>query len=91
MAKGFKTGGRQRGTPNKATEEVKTLAGQHGPAAIARLAHLMEHATSEAAQVAAASTILDRAYGKPPQAHTGEDGGAIEVVARLTWAGKKSG
>lgn len=44
MAKGIKTGGRVTGTPNKATSEVKVLAGKYGPAAIeaaARLAGLV--------------------------------------------------
>lgn len=44
MAKGKKTGGRVAGTPNKATSEVKALAGKYGPAAIeaaARLAGLV--------------------------------------------------
>ena len=32
--------------------------------------------------VQAASVLLDRGWGKPPQAHTGEDGGDIHVVIR---------
>ena len=36
-----KTGGRQKGTPNKATREVKTLAREHGPEAIQKLVKLM--------------------------------------------------
>jgi hypothetical protein len=35
-----RTGGRQVGTPNKATLEIKELARVHGPAGIARLAEL---------------------------------------------------
>lgn len=73
MAKGKKTGGRKAGTPNKATAEIKDIAKQHGPAAIARLADLMMTATSEAAQVAAANSLLDRGYGKAAQPQVGAD------------------
>ena len=42
-----------------------------------------EDGTSEAARVAAAIALLDRGWGKPPQAHTGEDGeGKIRVTIR---------
>jgi hypothetical protein len=34
------------------------------------------------ARVQAANILLDRGWGKPPQAHTGEDGGDIHVVIR---------
>lgn len=88
---GERRGGRQKGTPNKATAEIKEVARLHGVDAVNRLAHLMMHADSEAAQVAAANSLLDRGYGKAAQALTGEDGGAIEVIAKLTWADSKSG
>lgn len=73
MARGRKTGGRVAGTPNKATADVRALASEHGPDAVRRLAHLMQHAESEAAQVSAAKELLDRAYGRPAQAihHSG--------------------
>lgn len=67
MAIGKKTGGRHAGTPNKATADVRAAAQKYTTAAIARLAHLMEHAESEAAQVAAAKELLDRAHGRPAQ------------------------
>ena len=35
-----------------------------------------------AARVQAANILLDRGWGRPPQAHTGEDGGEIRVVIR---------
>ena len=81
MAKGFKTGGRQKGTPNKATKAVKEMAENYGQAAIDRLAYLMENATSEQAQVSACKEILDRAYGKATQSHelSGKDGSPIEI------------
>lgn len=83
--------GRQKGVPNKSTAEIKEAARKHGAAAIDRLAHLMMKAESEAAQVAAAKEILDRAYGKAPQAMTGEDGeGPIKHILEVVWAGSSA-
>jgi hypothetical protein len=62
-----KTGGRTKGTPNRATAEIKALAQEYGALAIETLANLMATATSEQARVAAARELLDRAYGKPAQ------------------------
>ncbi len=79
--------GRKKGSPNKSTAEIKAAARKHGAAAIDRLAHLMMNAESEAAQVAAAKEILDRAYGKAPQALTGDDGEEpIRQVIEFRWA-----
>ena len=61
-----KTGGRKRGTPNKATVEVRTLAQDYGPDAIEELHRLSREAASEAARVSACNAILERAYGKAP-------------------------
>lgn len=75
-----KTGGRVAGQPNHATAQVKALAKKHGPAAIARLAHLMVKAESEQAQVGAAKELLDRAYGKSaPSPEEREDTKALIV------------
>lgn len=59
-----KTGGRRKGSVNKTTSEVRTLAQQHGAAVIERLAHLALHGETEQVQVAACKEILDRGYGK---------------------------
>ena len=84
MAKGHKTGGRQPGSLNKSTKEVKELAGKYGPDAVARLAHLMMNAESEQAQVSAAKELLDRAYGKSPQAIVGDsDEDPIQQVINI--------
>lgn len=71
---GERRGGRQKGTPNRVTADIKAAAQLHGAAALERLAYLMTNAESEAAQVAAAKEILDRAYGKAPQALTVDPG-----------------
>lgn len=80
-----KTGGRKAGIPNKATAEIKELAQQYAPAAIAELARLMKDGESEAARVSAIKEILDRAYGKSPQALTGEGGGPIQHQVGVSW------
>lgn len=78
MAKGIKTGGRTKGTPNKATLEIRDLARAYGPEAIAelaRLAGLTKGAGSESEQtrVSAIKELLDRGYGKATQVIAGDD------------------
>lgn len=68
--------GRKAGVPNKATADGKAAAQGYGAAAIVRLAELAglvegkPAAASEQAQVVACKEILDRGYGKLPQAVT---------------------
>ena len=76
--------GRPKGSLNKTTAEVKEAAMKYAPAAVKRLAHLMAHAESEAAQVAAANSILDRAMGKPKQALVGGDEDDAPIKNHLT-------
>lgn len=76
--KGKKTGGRKAGTPNRSTAEVKDMARMHAPDALAELARLARGAESEAARVAACREILDRAYGKAPQAIVGDPDAPVE-------------
>ncbi len=66
MANGTKTGGRQKGTPNKATAEVRVLAQEYGPDALQELHRLSQEGASEAARVSACNAILERAYGRSP-------------------------
>lgn len=69
MAAGRKTGGRQRGTPNRATSDIKEAAAEYSQEALNVLVKVARNAKSPAAaRVAAANCILDRAYGKPKQA-----------------------
>ncbi|MCW5141069.1 hypothetical protein [Burkholderia cenocepacia] len=73
-----KTGGRQKGTPNKLTADVKALARQYGPNMIDVLAKIAQSRSAPAAaKVAAARELLDRGYGKPTQHVAGPDGGPI--------------
>jgi hypothetical protein len=52
--------------------------------AIAELARLALHATSEAVQVAACKELLDRAIGKAVQPHSGEGGEGPVIVKVIT-------
>ena len=67
----------------RAPTEIRSLARSHTELAIKILAGIAKDGTNEGARVAAAVALLDRGWGKPPQAHTGEDGeGRIKVVIR---------
>ncbi len=101
MASGTKTGGRQKGTLNKATAEVRTLAQEYGPDALKELNRLSSEAQSEAARVSACNAILERAYGRSlasvpieidlPKTETMEDvSKAVSVVIQTTAEGKIS-
>jgi hypothetical protein len=65
---GVRRGGRQKGTPNRATASVKAVASEYSIEALDILARLMRSPnTPPAARIAACREILDRAYGKPAQ------------------------
>lgn len=75
--------GRPKGALNKVTKDIKALAGKHTPEALKTLVSIMKSSSSDQARVAAAKELLDRAYGKSPQAITGEGGeGPVTVVIR---------
>lgn len=72
-----KTGGRKKGTPNKVTADVKSVAQEYGQEAIKSLVEIMRGTDyPPAARVAASKEILDRAYGKAQQSvdHSSTDG-----------------
>ena len=76
--------GNPSGRP-KIVGEVMELARQHTAKAISTLVEIMQdEGAPKAARVAAASAILDRGYGKPPQAveHT-RDGVILQVVTGI--------
>ena len=77
---GERRGGRQPGTPNKATASVRALAQEHSPEAIEKLVYLMRHAETEAARIAAVRELLDRAHGRPTQPIAGEEGGSTAIT-----------
>jgi hypothetical protein len=87
-----RNGGRQKGTGNKVSADIKLLAQAFGPASIARLAELAglitgkKPAESEQTQVAAMKELLDRGYGKPAQAIVGGDEDSAPIALTFRWA-----
>ena len=85
----FKKG--QSGNPSgrpKIVAEIRSLAQERGPEAFQRLVDWM-NSDNPKASVSAANSILDRAYGKPAQAVTGEGGeGPIKHVLEVVWLGR---
>ena len=81
--------GRPIGAVNKATSGLKfnlsELARQHTNDAIDTLVDVMKSSQSDSARIAAATTILDRGYGRPTTAQVdnliGHEITAFEVVA----------
>lgn len=86
---GPKTGGRQKGTPNKATSSIKDAARAYTDEALSTLAEVMrDKAAPPAARVSAASAILDRGYGKPSTVINGDDeGGALKLAHTIMLVG----
>ena len=68
MAKGFKTGGRQPGSLNKVTADLKKLAVVHTEEALTTIVKLMKSGESDTVRLSAAKELLDRAHGKAAQA-----------------------
>lgn len=79
-----KLGGRQKGTPNKATADVRVLAQQYGPQALEVLSEIMLSTQQPAAaRVSAAKEILERGYGKSPQPIVANTANFAEVFGEL--------
>jgi len=74
MAKGQKTGGRRKGTPNKATAEIKAAFQQHGDELVKALLALTK-SDDERVRLGAIQAALDRGYGRPAQ--------AVQLAARV--------
>jgi len=74
--------GRPKGRANISTQAhkatIEELARAHAPDAIKALVEIARTGASESARVAAASSLLDRAYGKPRQAV--EHSGGVEIT-----------
>ena len=80
-----KTGGRQPGTPNRITADVKAVAATYTAQALETLAEIMQDGTApHSARVAAANALLDRAVGKPRQEleHASNEKEAVTVIIR---------
>ena len=67
MALGRKTGGREKGSLNKATAEIKAAFRKHGNDLVAALLKLTK-SDDERVRLGAIQAALDRGWGKPTQA-----------------------
>lgn len=82
--KGSRYGGRQKGTPNKAAGDIKTLAQLHGEDAIVHLARIMNNAREDTdVRVKAMQELLNRGYGRSVAQTNlaGHDGGPLDLSA----------
>ena len=59
---GERRGGREKGTPNRATSEIRVAAQLHADDALRELARIMKHGESEASQ---RPTVLCHAPSRP--------------------------
>ncbi len=82
--------GRRKGTPNKATADVKEAAAVYTAGAVATLAEIMQSPEHPAAaRVSAANALLDRAHGKPKQSVDVE--GVVNGALTVTYVGASPG
>ena len=75
--------GRKPGKDSPVKLALAEMAKQHAPDALQTLVQICSDSQApHAARVSAANAILDRGYGKPPQAleHSGPDGGPMPVT-----------
>ena len=83
---GQKFGGRQKGTLNKVTADIRVMAQTYGPEAVDILAEIMrDESKPDAARIAAAKELLDRGFGKSPQSLdlSSSDGTLTPAVIQL--------
>ncbi len=70
--------------PKKSITEIRSLARSHTSAAIRALVGVMtSRNATHAARVSAANSILDRGWGKAPQALQNGEDGALELIHRI--------
>jgi hypothetical protein len=81
-APGERRGGRQKGTPNRITADIKALAQEYGADAIKTIVGIMNTSENDTARLSAAKELIDRGYGKASQAVevNGEVGLVVQVV-----------
>lgn len=79
--------GNPSGRP-KSDIHIRDLARQHTEAALRALVEALDDPRH---RVAAAQVLLDRAYGKAPQAIDGDgEGGPVKQVLEVVWRGKSA-
>ncbi len=73
-----KAGGRKKGTPNKATAEIKATFQKHGDELVQALLALTR-SDDERVRLGAIQAALDRGWGRPSQAVEGTLDGDMTV------------
>ena len=73
-----KAGGRKKGTPNKATAEIKAAFQKHGDELVQALLALTK-SKDERVRVNAIKECLDRGWGKPAQTVAAQLDGDITI------------
>ncbi|GLH77507.1 hypothetical protein SSBR45G_24150 [Bradyrhizobium sp. SSBR45G] len=69
---------------SKTITEIRSIARGHTKTAINTLVGVMRSPkATHAARVSAANAILDRGWGKPPQALENGEDGALELIHRI--------
>lgn len=77
--------GRPKGTPNKATVELKALAREYTQEAVAKLVEILRTSDNPTAIISAANSLLDRGYGKPSTVLSGDEEGGPVRYESVGW------
>lgn len=92
IEKRIKTGGRQKGTPNKVSRvDLRKVASVFTLRAVATLVEIMEDGeANNSDRIVAANSLLDRAHGKAKQITEigGLDGGDIQTRLTIEFVGQ---
>jgi hypothetical protein len=75
----------------KISPDLRSLARSHTLLSIKVLAGIAQNGQNDAARVAACTALLDRGFGRPPQAHTGPDDKDIGVTIRQIFERRDEG
>ncbi len=79
---GERRGGRQRGTPNRVTAELKATFQKHGDELVQALLALTK-SDDERVRLGAIQAALDRGWGKPAQVVSGDAGQPHRLVVEI--------
>jgi hypothetical protein len=80
--------GRKKGKVGEAKRELAEMAKEHAEDALRTLVEIATGDGAASARVSAATAILDRAYGKPPQAleHSAKGEPLLELLQEISGA-----
>ena len=72
--------GRKRGRVGEVRRALAEMAKEHAEAALRTLVEIAAGDGAASARVSAATAILDRAYGRPPQALEHSANGHVQII-----------